>query len=178
MTEERPPGSGRGDGPASSRPPSLSVAIPSVGTVPLASMVERIIGAVIDALILLVPTLLLVAVVPNVLDSLAGIALSAGYVIFFLGYKGATIGGRIMNIKCVAADTGGLPGTERASRRWLLLFGPGVIPVVGSLVVLVIGISPLFDDGRRMQGWHDKWAGTYVVKTGPNSPIQQEASLI
>lgn len=170
-----PPGYASGQ---TSVTPSRAVEIPGVGAVPLASMLERLIGALIDALILFVPTILVTALLPDLINSLGSIAISAAYFIYFLGAKGATIGGRVMNIKCVRADTGGLPDFDRAGRRWLLLFGPSVLPFFGGLITVVIGFSPLWDGNRRMQGYHDKWAGTYVVKTGANSPIQQEASVL
>lgn len=157
---------------------SRTVEIPGVGIAPLASMIERLVGALIDGVVLIVPAILVTALLPDIINSLGSVALSAAYFIYFLGAKGATIGGRVMNIKCVRTDNGGLPEFDRAGRRWLLLFGPSLLPFFGNLITLVIGFSPLWDNVKRMQGYHDKWAGTYVVKTGANSPIQQEASIL
>lgn len=172
-----------GDEPQSAPPPianhpgapaaaGMQVSLPA-GPAPLASMLERIIGAVIDGLIMIAPVWVVVVLLPDLLEFLAGVLVSAAYVIGFIGAKGATVGGVVMNIKCVAED-GDVPGYGRAGRRWLLLYAPGVVPVVGGLASVVVGLSPLVDNDRRMQGWHDKYAGTYVVKTGPGSPVRQE----
>ncbi len=158
--------------PGAAAAAGLQVALPA-GPAPLASMIERIIGAVIDGLIMIAPVWVVVVLLPDLLEFLAGTLVSAAYVIGFIGAKGATVGGVVMNIKCVAED-GTVPGYGRAGRRWLLLYAPGVVPVVGGLASLAVGLSPFVDNDRRMQGWHDKYAGTYVVRTGPGSPIQQE----
>ena len=150
-----------------------AVELPGYGWTPLASMIERILGAVIDAFIMVVPIIVLAVLLPNAIDVLAGTLVSAAYVITMIGRRGATIGGRLMRIKCVTV-AGGVPGYTKASQRWALLYLPNLIPVVGFFITLVVGLSPLFDANRRMQGFQDKIAGTYVVKTDAGSPVQQE----
>lgn len=149
-----------------------AVDVPGYGSVPLASMVERIMGAIIDALIMIIPVQLLSWPLPDSLEFLASLAVSALYIIPMLGLLGATVGGRLMGIKCLAVN-GELPGVRRSSLRWLLLYAAAAVPFVGPLIVLVVGLSPLLDSSGRMQGLQDKAAGTYVVKTGPASPVQQ-----
>ena len=154
--------------PTAAGPAVIDIA--GIGRVPLASMVERIMGAVIDAVLLVIPTMIAVVVLPDGLEFAAGTAVSAAYIIPLLATRGATVGGRLMGIRCVAAD-GRAPGFQRSAKRWLLLMGPGLIPVVGWLATLIVGLSPMVDANRRMQGFHDIFAGTYVVATGPGSPI-------
>lgn len=167
-----PPGYPSGGGAVRS-----TVVIDNVGEVPLASMVERIGGAVIDLVLLLIPTVLVAILLPGMVEFAAGAVVSAAYTVTLIGGSGATLGGRMVGIKCVAAGDGALPGYTRSGRRWMALYLPGLVPGVGWLVTLLVGLSPLVDPTGRMQGLHDKWAGTYVVKTGGGSPIQQEDRL-
>lgn len=153
--------------------PVPSVVVPGYGAVPLASMVERVMGAIVDALLMLIPIQVLSWLLPQPLELLAGPAVSAVYVIPFLAFKGATIGGKVMGIKCLAV-TGERPGMRRSALRWLPLYGVSAVPVVGPLLMLLVGLSPLLDRSGRMQGLHDTIAGTYVVKTGQLSPVQQD----
>lgn len=150
--------------------PAPAVEIPGYGLVPLASIVERISGAVIDALIMFIPVQLVTWLLPDPLEFLAAVIVSAAYVIPMLGLTGATLGGRFMGISCLAV-TGSLPGLGRSARRWLLLYAAVAVPLIGPLVVLAVGLSPLLDSSGRMQGLQDKAAGTYVVKSGPSTPV-------
>ena len=157
---------------------SRTVDIAGIGTVPLAGMGQRVLGALIDAILLALVTGTVTWVLPDGLSYLISLAIGIAYWVWFIAQKGATVGGYLLNIKSVSQNDGSLPGFDKAARRWLLGYGVGIVPFIGWIAVLVVGFSPLFDDRKRMQGFQDKFAGVYVVKTGATSPIRREASLI
>jgi uncharacterized RDD family membrane protein YckC len=73
------------------------------------------------------------------------------------GSTGATVGNRLLGIRTHDAATGNPPGFGRALLRWVVLWLSGIVPVAGTVLVL---LSPLLDGAGRRQGWHDKVTGT------------------
>ncbi len=212
-----PPGSQPGYGlpPGGAMPPSpggygqpayggpvaqQSVEIPGQGVVPLASIGERILGGLIDAVILIIPAIILSLLIfvpllvrsPSIdlntgavstgtafgataIYTLLFAALGAAYQIYFIGAKGQTLGGMVIKIKAVRPQDGGLPGYDRATKRWLLTGGISLvgsllglfvifISTLASLAVLAVYFSPLWDKDKRMQGYQDHYADVYIVK--------------
>ena len=80
---------------------------------------------------------------------------SVGYVIFFWSTRGQTPGKMIMGIKIVTID-GGSMGVGKSIVR---LIGYAI-----SAMVFCLGFLWIIWD-KDKQGWHDKIAGTYVVKS-------------
>jgi len=74
------------------------------------------------------------------------------------GRTGRTVGNSLLGIRTVAVD-GGPVGAGRDLLRWLVLAACGILPVVGTVLVLV---SPTFDSSGRRQGWQDKAARSLV----------------
>jgi len=80
--------------------------------------------------------------------------------------RGQTFGKIAVGIKVVRAADGQNPGWGDSAKRWAvpwfipLLFLLVAFPVV--LVTIVVYFTMLGDD--RRQGWHDKFAGTFVVE--------------
>ena len=67
------------------------------------------------------------------------------------------------NIQIVKADNGQPPGAGKALGRWGI---PAVANMVtGGIGGLLVYMSLLWDSDKNRQGWHDKAAETYVVKT-------------
>ena len=84
----------------------------------------------------------------------AGLFFSLVYFTYFHGVTGQTIGKRLLKIKAI--QTSGEPVNFKiALIRWGGYFISGGVMYYGFLWVL-------FD--KNKQGWHDKIAGTYVVK--------------
>ena len=67
-----------------------------------------------------------------------------------------------MGVKVVRADNGQVPGWGSSFIRWII---PTVAGFVCSLLTLLVYISPFFDGTHRNQGWHDKAASTFVIRT-------------
>lgn len=77
---------------------------------------------------------------------------------------GRTVGRFLTKTKVVRVDNGQTPGWKKAGVRWAVLYLPLLIlPLIGMLIFLLTALSSLFDRQRR--GWHDKIAGTKVVRT-------------
>lgn len=76
-------------------------------------------------------------------------------VILFWVQKSATPGKMIIGLKIVDAKTGGKPSTGQLIGRYLGYYVSGIALCLGFVAVAF---------NRRKQGWHDKLAGTLVVK--------------
>jgi len=93
------------------------------------------------------------------------------------GRTGAAVGSRILGIRTHAAPDGSGPtslssedaplGVGRSLLRWLMLALSGVVPLVGTVLML---LSPSFDASGRRQGWHDKVARSIVHDVRAASP--------
>ena len=99
-------------------------------------------------------------------------AMGAIYEIAFIALKGQTPGKMAARIQVVRANDlfqpeWGRPPTWGSSfGRWAVPFALGLpawfVPYVGEALVLLCYLSLTWD--RDRQGWHDKAAGTFVVK--------------
>ncbi|MFF7437826.1 RDD family protein [Streptomyces sp. NPDC008122] len=78
-----------------------------------------------------------------------------------VAFVGATLGKMALGLRVVKENTGGKPGLGGGFIRW-------IIPMLGSIVCgigqLVVFLSPFFDSTGKTQGWHDRAAGTLVIK--------------
>lgn len=84
------------------------------------------------------------------------------YFIYFHGTTGQTIGKRILGMK-VVRTTGEPMGTGVAFLRW--------VGYIVSSLFFYLGFLWIALDSRK-QGWHDKIAGTFVIRVGSHQPEQ------
>ena len=93
-----------------------------------------------------------------------GIAALVGllYEVVLIATRGQTLGKMMTSIKVVRADDGSVPGWGKSIGRWIIPVVLAFIPAVGWLLSLLVYVSLLWDSAR--QGWHDKAAGTLVIK--------------
>jgi uncharacterized RDD family membrane protein YckC len=82
------------------------------------------------------------------------------YEVGLIALRGATPGKQILGIKVVREADGQVPGWGPAILRWLIPQVGGMVCGIGQYVVY---LSPFWDSGQRLQGWHDKVAKTLVV---------------
>ena len=80
--------------------------------------------------------------------------------------RGQTVGKRVLHIKVVRITDGRPPDWTASIMRYLLPILPALVPLPGvwllsPVVYLVAILNPL------RQGWHDRAAGTVVIKTEP-----------
>lgn len=82
--------------------------------------------------------------------------------------RGQTLGKILTKVKVITVDAGEPPQMRQALFRWGVLAVPTIlIPTLGLLIALAVGIWFLFDSNR--QGLHDKAASTYVVSVVPDA---------
>lgn len=96
-------------------------------------------------------------------DILINVVLPAAAVIAFWIYKAATPGKMAVRARIVDASTGAAMGRGQAVLRYVAYF----------VSLLPFGLGYLwvaFD--RRKQGWHDKIAGTVVVRRVGKEPVR------
>ncbi|MET8295399.1 MULTISPECIES: RDD family protein [unclassified Streptomyces] len=78
-----------------------------------------------------------------------------------IAFAGATLGKMALGLKVVKENTGQAPGLGGGFIRW-------IIPIVGAFLcyigAVLVYLSPFFDNSGKLQGWHDRAAGTLVVK--------------
>ncbi|WP_416397681.1 RDD family protein [Allohahella sp. A8] len=98
-------------------------------------------------------------------DVLISYVAPAILVILFWIYKSATPGKLWLNIEIVDAETGGRPSKWQLIKRYLAYYV--------SLLPFCLGFFAVGSD-RRKQGWHDKLAGTLVVRRGKGETSGQE----
>ena len=85
-----------------------------------------------------------------------------GYEVVQTAVWGQTLGKRVTGVRVINASHGGLPGWGKAVGRWGVPSIISLIPAVGPILGILCYASLLWD--RVSQGWHDKAAGTLVVK--------------
>ncbi len=103
--------------------------------------------------------------VQGVWDVLFNYILPAIAVIVFWFYKSATPGKMATKLTIVDAKTGGKPSTQQFIVRYLGYYV--------SMLPLFIGIIWVGID-KRKQGWHDKLAGTVVIKSNLPEAVKFE----
>ena len=145
---------------------------PSEPGPPLASIGQRVAGALVDGLLtsmVVVVPLLLGLVDVDTLDRSLPPALATALFLFGAVYTivptalwGQTPGKLAVGTRVVVEEDGSLPGWRRAAVRWAVPGFAGRLPYVGLAVSLAIMASLVLD--RRRRGLHDRAAGTIVVQ--------------
>lgn len=95
-------------------------------------------------------------------DFLINWVLPAIAVVLFWVYRQATPGKIAIGARIVDAETGGVPSTGQLVGRYLGYYI--------SIIPLFLGIIWVAFDPRK-QGWHDKLAGTVVVRPRNRGPV-------
>jgi uncharacterized RDD family membrane protein YckC len=98
-------------------------------------------------------------------DVLLNYIVPAIAVIIFWVYKSATPGKMALRLKIVDAKTGEKPSTGQFIGRYLGYY-VSMIPLF--LGIIWVGID------KRKQGWHDKLAGTVVIRNNKKEPVRFE----
>lgn len=108
------------------------------------------------------------------LFSLIFLAIWVIYEVMLVAMKGQTLGKMLIGITVLRVDNGLVPGWKRSSKRWALPYLLFLIPYAGIFLALLCYSSLLWARNRR--GWHDRFAGTCVVTTGPAPPYTSTRS--
>jgi uncharacterized RDD family membrane protein YckC len=141
--------------------PAASVSVPPLGAVdltlqPRAGFAIRLGAFVLDFILVLLFFVFFDFDEPGPL-----FALLLLYHVGFWAWKGTTIGGIICQLRVIRTDGTPLRPVDALVRGLSSIF---------SLVVLGLGCLWIIRDAER-QSWHDKIAGTYVVKVPRNWPL-------
>ena len=91
----------------------------------------------------------------------AVVVVVVGYEVVLTATQGATLGKRALHLRVVRRVDGSLPGWGRCVVRWLVPAAGLLACLVGELVVYA---SPLLDGTGYNRGWHDRLAGTVVIR--------------
>jgi uncharacterized RDD family membrane protein YckC len=84
------------------------------------------------------------------------------YEVTFTALKGQTPGKMATRIRVIRVVDGSVPGWGPALGRWAVPAVPVLIPVLGLMWAGLVYLSVTWDP--RLRGWHDKAAGTAVVR--------------
>ena len=98
-------------------------------------------------------------------DLLLGYIIPAIAVVIFWIYKSATPGKMATKLTIVDAKTGGKPTVGQFIIRYLGYY-VAMLPLF--LGIIWVGID------KRKQGWHDKLAGTVVIRSNRTEPVEFE----
>lgn len=166
VPDDRGPSSGNG----ADRP-----AVPDADR--LAGIGQRIAARLLDGLIVGLPLTVLVLATSDVDTArntlhtplavqLLAAAVASIYEVVLVRTRGQTLGKRVVGIEVVRVNDGAFPDWSASIIRYLLPALPMLIPVPGAfLLSLVIYLAAVPHPLRR--GWHDRAAGTIVVKAEP-----------
>ena len=143
-----------------------------------ASLGSRLAARLLDGVLLAVPIVLaMIAVVDLDADPIevplwlraATLVLAAVYEIVFIAFTGQTLGKRLLRIEVVDVTTGRPPRLDGASIRYLVPSVPALVPGIGAVITILVYLSAAWSPTR--QGWHDRAAGTVVVRAGSHRPV-------
>jgi uncharacterized RDD family membrane protein YckC len=150
-------------------------AAPDAGELEYVGFWPRVGAALIDTLLLLAvcaPLLTFIygasywtsdAILQGPADFLINWLLPAIAIVLFWIYRQATPGKIAIAARIVDAETGGKPGTRQLVIRYLGYYV--------AMLPLMLGIVWVAFDPRK-QGWHDKLAGTVVVRPRHRAPAR------
>jgi uncharacterized RDD family membrane protein YckC len=145
--------------PASPGVPALAAPAPiaaDLTTYPRASLGDRTTAAVLDVILVIIATQLLSPLLPDFTDDgfRGFLVVLLAYHVGFWTAKGTTVGGLIAQLRLVRVDGTPLRFSDALVRGLAGIF---------SVAVLGLGFFWIARDPER-QAWHDRIAGTYVVK--------------
>jgi uncharacterized RDD family membrane protein YckC len=138
--------------------------VPPSGTVdlrgfPHAFFTDRLAAFILDGVIILIGSQMLDLDIDRRLGSV--IMLTLTYYIVFWAWKGTSMGGIICNLRVIRVDGAPLQFADALARALSSIF---------SFAVLGLGCLWILRDPER-QAWHDRIAGTYVVKVPKSWPL-------
>lgn len=152
--------------------------VAGLGTVKLATLGQRALARIVDAMLLgavaVVLFMIFVGAASGANEDNAGTIFGSFFiliiVLFFvmlayepvmIAVKGATLGKMLIGIKVISQVSGGNPGWGSSFMRLLI---PAIANFFCGLGLLVY-LSPIFDKSGLTQGWHDSAANTLVIST-------------
>lgn len=156
-TDAHAPPAGLAPGGAQFTPPAPLSAASDLTLLPRATFLDRLAAFVVDVILVVIA----VDATNIVREEGAVLVVLLGYFVAFWAWKGTTIGGIVCNIRVVRVDG--------APLRFVDAFVRGLSAIL-SFVALGLGCFWILRDPQG-QAWHDKIAGTYVVRVPRSWPL-------
>jgi len=156
-TDAHAPPAGLASGGAQFTPPASSSAASDLTLLPRATFLDRLAAFVVDVILVVIA----VDVTNIAREEGAVLVVLLGYFVAFWAWKATTIGGIVCNIRVVRVDG--------APLRFVDAFVRGLSAIL-SFVPLGLGCFWILRDPQG-QAWHDKIAGTYVVRVPRSWPL-------
>jgi uncharacterized RDD family membrane protein YckC len=129
---------------------------------PRASVGVRFVAALIDGILVGIPTTILQSILGLRPGTAVGVLLGIAYFAYFEGQPaGQTIGKKVMNIRVIDFATGGSIDSSKALVRALVRQVSGIACAIGFIWALF---------NQEKQTWHDLAAATVVVPTSVYPP--------
>ena len=140
----------------------------------LATIGQRFLGRLVDLVVIGVPVILLVLATSDINEEegivrtplwaqLLSTGAAALYEVVLIRTSGQTVGKRALRIRVVRITDGRPPDWTASIMRYLLPILPALVPLPGLFLLSpVVYLVAIFHPLR--QGWHDRAAGTIVVK--------------
>jgi uncharacterized RDD family membrane protein YckC len=149
--------------PVSTAVPRAVAVVHDLAAFPRAAFRDRATAAALDLIVVILAVQLLAPILPAFRDESVRTFLFAllVYHVWFWTAKATTIGGIIFQLRVLRADGAPLRFSDSLVRGLAGLF---------SFAVVGLGFLWMIKDPDR-QTWHDKIAGTYVVKVPRNWPV-------
>ena len=138
-----------------------AAAAPAAVTGAKAGFWIRVLAFIIDSIILYVVNLIVGVVLNPSTTGRSGIQTLLGIIYFTYFWSasslwpGQTVGDKLLNLRVIKTD-----GTDLTIVQAFIRY----VGLVISFIVIFIGVIWVAFDPNK-QGWHDKIAGTYVIKT-------------
>jgi len=138
-----------------------AAAAPTAVTGAKAGFWIRVLAFIIDSVILYVINLIVGVVLNPSTTGRSGIQTLLGIIYFTYFWSasslwpGQTVGDKLLNLRVIKTD-----GTDLTIVQAFIRY----VGLVVSILVIFIGVIWVAFDPNK-QGWHDKIAGTYVIKT-------------
>jgi uncharacterized RDD family membrane protein YckC len=136
--------------------PAVATAVGELALMPRATFLDRLAALVLDVLLVLMVRSLLVFREDEVF-----FVLLFAYYVGFWAWKGTTIGGIVCNLRVVRTDGQSLRFVDALVRALSGIF---------SFVAFGLGFLWILKDPEK-QAWHDRIAGTYVVRVPRTWPL-------
>ena len=149
--------------PTGDRAAAVPLSVPLVAdavTLPHAAFLDRLAAFALDVILVLIVVQIFAGRNDDDTTRAFFVALLA-YHVGFWTWKGTTVGGIICQLRVVRVDGGRLRFVDALVRGLSAIF---------SLALFGLGALWILKDPER-QAWHDRIAGTYVVKVPRNWPI-------
>jgi uncharacterized RDD family membrane protein YckC len=156
-TDAHAPPAGLASGGAQFTAPAPTSPASDLTLLPRATFLDRLAAFVVDVILVVIA----VEATNIVREEGAVLVVLLGYFVAFWAWKGTTIGGIVCNIRVVRVDG--------APLRFVDAFVRGLSSIL-SFVPLGLGCFWILRDPQG-QAWHDKIAGTYVVRVPRSWPL-------